>query len=100
LALLTVGSMSHVLSGMSGTALTMSRHESVVATIQWIVLAVRVLAGVLAANTFGAVGLGASAAALTVCLYLTLWVVTRRRMQMWTHPTLRPRIGLLRQTSG
>jgi len=100
LALLTVGSMSHVLSGMSGTALTMSRHESVVATIQWIVLAVRVLAGVLAALAFGAVGLGASAAAVTVCLYLTLWIVARRRMRMWTHPTLRPRIRLLRQTSG
>lgn len=100
LMLLTVGSMSHVLSGMCGTALTMSRHESVVAIVQWVAVVIRLGTGVAAALAFGAVGLGASAATVTVCLYVTLWVVTRRRMQMWTHPTVRPRIGLLRQTSG
>ena len=100
LVLLTVGSVSHVLSGMSGTALTMSRHEGVVATAQWIAVTVRVLLGTAAAAVFGPVALGASAALVTLGLYLSLWIATRRRMGLWTHPTVRPSLRLMRQTSG
>ncbi len=85
---------------MCGTALTMSRHERVVGTMQWVAIALRLLLGSAAALAFGPVGLGASAAAITVALYVMLWVATRRRMRMWTHPTLHPSLRLLRQTAG
>lgn len=100
LVLLTIGSFVNVWSGMCGTALTMSRHESVVATVQWVAVLLRVVVGSAAATTLGVTGLGASAAVITAGLYLCLWLMTRRRMQMWTHPTLRPSLRLLRQTSG
>ncbi|MGI8433627.1 MAG: lipopolysaccharide biosynthesis protein [Nocardioidaceae bacterium] len=98
LVLLTVGSFANVLSGMCGTALTMSRHESVVATVQWVAVVLRVALGAVAALAFGAIGLGASAAVVTIGLYATLWIATRRRLGMWTHPTLRPSLRLMRQT--
>lgn len=100
LVLLTLGSFANVLSGMCGTALTMSRHESAVATVQWVAVVLRIVLGVAAAMIFGVAGLGASAALVTVGLYVALWVTTRRRMGLWTHPTLRPSLRLLRQTSG
>ncbi len=100
LVLLTVGSFVHVVTGMSGTALTMSRHESVVATTQWVAVGSRIALGTAAGLAYGAVGLGASAAIVTTGLYLALWIQTRRRMGLWTHPTVRPSLRLVRQTSG
>lgn len=100
LLILTIGSMSNVLSGMCGTALTMSRHEGVATTVQWVAVIVRIGSGVIAAHLFGGVGLAASAAAVTAVMYATLWLLTRRRMGMWTHLTLRPNLRLMRQTSG
>jgi len=100
LVLLTVGSSANVLSGMCGTALAMSRHEKVVGTVQWVAVALRVALGTVAAFTLGAEGLGASAALVTVGLYVTLWLVAKRRMGLWTHPTSHPSFRLMRQTSG
>ena len=100
LVLLTLGSFANVWSGMCGTALTMSRHESIVATMQWGAVGLRIVVGLASAMIFGVVGLGASAASITAMLYLFLWVMTRRRMGLWTHPTLRPSLRLLRQTAG
>lgn len=100
LVLLTIGSFANVWSGMCGTALAMSQHESSVAVVQWIAVAARLIIGPLAAVSFGIVGLGASSAVITAILYLTLWWITRRRMHLWTHPTFRPSIRLLRQTAG
>ncbi|MBA2767647.1 MAG: lipopolysaccharide biosynthesis protein [Sporichthyaceae bacterium] len=100
LVLLTFGSFANVWSGMCGTALTMSRHESVVATVQWVAVVLRIVVGSATAMLFGMAGLGASAASITVIVYLALWVTTRRRMGLWTHPTLRPSLRLMRQTQG
>lgn len=100
LVLLTIGSISNVLTGMCGIALTMSRHEAVVAKVQWIAAGVRVGVGMLAAWQFGSTGLAASAAAVTTGLSVTLWLLTRQRMGMSTHLTLRPNLRLLRQTPG
>lgn len=100
LVLLTLGSFANVWSGLCGTALTMSEHESVVATVQWVAVLLRIVGGTVAATLFGVAGLGASAATITAGLYISLWFLTRRRMNMWTHPTSRPSLRLLRHTSG
>ena len=100
LVLLTLGNVANVLSGLCGTALTMSRHESVVSTVQWVAVAIRVAAGAVAAALFGAEGLGVSAAVVTASLYITLWLLARRRMGLRTHLTLRPSLRLMRETSG
>lgn len=73
LLLLTVGGLAYVVSGMAGTALTMSRHEQVVATVQWVAVVLRVGLGRAAGLAFGAVGLAVSAALVTTLLYVALW---------------------------
>ncbi|MBA3266165.1 MAG: lipopolysaccharide biosynthesis protein [Nocardioidaceae bacterium] len=100
LLLLAIGNVANVLSGMCGTVLTMSRQEGLAATIQWVAVAIRLVAGLLAATAFGAVGLAVSAAVVTTAVGITLWAVTYRRTGLWTHLTLRPRLRLLRETAG
>lgn len=102
LALLTVGYITSVAAGLCATALTMSHHEGVVATVQWVGVAARISLGVLAAKTLGLglVGLGASAAAVTTALWITLWAVTRRRTGLRTHLTLRPNLRVIKETAG
>jgi O-antigen/teichoic acid export membrane protein len=100
LMLLTLGSLGAVVAGLSGVALTMSRHEGVVATVTWSALVLRVTAGLVLAATVGAVGLGASAAVVTVATYVVLWQVTRQRMGLRTEPTLHPAWRLLQRTAG
>ncbi len=100
LTLLTVGYIASVAAGLCSTALTMSHHEGVVATVQWVAVAMRIALGVLAASMFGLVGLGASAAAVTAALWITLWAVTRRRTGLRTHLTLRPNLRVIKQTAG
>jgi len=100
LVLLAFGSLANVLSGLCGTVLMMSRHEGVVWVVQWAAVVARVAVGLAMAALFGAVGLGASAAAVTVILYATLWQLARRRTGVRTHLTLRPSLRLLRETAG
>lgn len=100
LVLLTLGSCGNVFTGMCGTALMMSHHEGIVSNAQWVAVLLRTALGAAAAVAIGPVALGATAAATTVGLYLFLWLSTRRRMGIWTHPTLRPSLRLMRQTSG
>lgn len=101
LVFLTVGSVANVLTGMCGTALSMSRHEGVTAMVQWLALAVRVPAGLLAVALLGgAAGLGASAAAVTTAMYVALWLLARRRTGLRTHLTFRPSLRLMRETAG
>jgi len=99
LVLLTIGGLANVLSGLSGTALMMSRHEDVVWVVQWAAVLIRVAAGLAMASLFGAVGLGASAATVTVVLYATFWQLARRRTGLRTQLTLRPSLRLLRETT-
>ena len=100
LMLLTVGNIANVLVGLAGTVLIMSHHEGVVARVQWSGVVARVVLGLLAARLFGAVGVAASAAAVTVVLFAAMWFTTRRRMGLSTHLTLRPNFRLIKTTAG
>ena len=100
LLLLTVGNLANVLTGLAGTALMMSHHESVVMSVQWVAVLSRLVVGTAAAAQFGLIGLGASAGAITAAMMIALWVLTRRRMGISTHLTLRPNLRLLRETAG
>ena len=100
LFVLTLGNAANVLSGLCGTALTMSHREGVVAGVMATGVAFRILAGGAAAYAFGLNGLAVTATVITVATYLTLWLCSRRLLSLWTHPTLRPSLGVLRRTSG
>lgn len=100
LFLLTLGSIANVASGMCGTALTMSRFEGDVATIQAVTVMIRTVAGGAAAAVFGLTGLGVSAAVMTVLTYGALWYLARWRLGLRTEPTFRPSLRAMRQTAG
>ena len=100
LFLLTLGIAANVLSGLCGTALTMSHREGFVAGVQATGVAMRILVGGAAAHVFGLTGLAVAATVITALTYLTLWLSARRMLSLWTHPTLRPSLGVLRRTDG
>jgi O-antigen/teichoic acid export membrane protein len=100
LVLLTLGNVANVFVGLCGTVLIMSHHEGVVASVQWGGVIARSILGVAAALLFGAVGLGVTAASVTVAVYAAMWVATRKIMRLSTQLTLRPNFTLIRQTSG
>ncbi|QZY29798.1 lipopolysaccharide biosynthesis protein [Nocardioides coralli] len=100
LFLLSAAQIGNVVSGQCGTALTMSHQEGVVATVQSVSVALRVGLGTAAALLVGVVGLAVVSSAISIAVYLTLWWLARQRLGLRTHPTLRPRLGLLRRTAG
>lgn len=100
LLLLTLGNATNLFSGLCGTALTMSRREGVVAAVQAGAVVLRVVLGSVAAYVWGMTGLAVTAAALTGATYLLLWLQARRMLGIWTHPTLRPSLALIRRTGG
>lgn len=100
LVLLTLGNVANVVVGLCGTVLIMSHHEGSVATVQWCAVVARVVIGAAAALAFGATGLGVSAAVCTVALYAAMWFVTKRETGLQTQVTLRPKLRLLKSTTG
>ncbi len=100
LFLLTVGNIANVVSGLCGTALTMSRHEGSVAATQVGALVLRLIAGTTATVLFGLDGLAVSAAVLTVLMYAFMWRLAKNRLGLHTQPTLRPSLKLARETIG
>ncbi|MBA2445394.1 MAG: hypothetical protein H0V49_08700 [Nocardioidaceae bacterium] len=100
LLLLALGSASNVLAGMCGMALTMSRHERLVARVMWCAVVVRVGVGGLLGAVFGGVGLAAGAAAVTIVVSAVLWMLANLRMGLRTHLTVRPSLRVIRETPG
>ncbi|MDX6296958.1 MAG: hypothetical protein QOI51_815 [Nocardioidaceae bacterium] len=100
LVLLTLGILPSVVTGNSGTVLTMSHHEGVMATLQWAVVAIRTVGALAAGTLWGLVGLGVSSAIATAVLGVMSWWLARSCTGIWTQATLRPELGLLRRTRG
>jgi O-antigen/teichoic acid export membrane protein len=98
LLLLTLANVANVLSGLCGTALTMSHQEGAVAGVQAVGVTLRLVVGCVAALAFGLMGLAVSAMVLTAATYASTWWLARRRLGLRTEPTLRPRLSLLRRT--
>ena len=100
LVLLTVGILPSVVTGISGTVLTMSHHEGVMASLQWTTVVVRTVGAAVAAGAFGLTGLGVSSAVATATLGLGSWWLAHTRVGVWTQATARPEPALLRRTRG
>jgi len=100
LVLLTVGILPSVVTGNSGTVLTMSHHEGVMASLQWTTAVVRTVGAVVAGSVWGLTGLGVSAAVATAILGLGSWWLAHARTGIWTHATFHPELALLRRTQG
>ena len=77
----------------------MSHHEGSVATILWCRVLARLTPAASVALLLGVFGLAAGAGIVTAAVFGTMWVLTRRRLGMSTYLTLRPDLGLIRQTA-
>lgn len=100
LVLLTVGILPSVVTGISGTVLTMSHHEGVMASLQWTTVVLRTVGALLAASLWGLTGLGVSSAVATATLGIGSWWLAHSRAGVWSHATSRPELRLLRLTRG
>jgi len=86
LAVLALGQLVNVISGLCGTVLAMTSHERLVL---WISIGGAVLSAacdVVGASLWGIDGLAVASALTTSAVYVTMWVLARRRTGMWTHP--------------
>jgi O-antigen/teichoic acid export membrane protein len=100
LVLLSIGFIVNVLMGLAGTTLSMSGREGLGAQVHWAGVVLRVAVGIPAALLGGVVALAASAALISACVFVAMWVRTRREVGVNTHVTFRPDIRLLRRTAG
>ena len=100
LALIATGYLLNGVSGMSGTTLSMSHHEGDTAVITWCIVGVRVLLGTVSVSLWGVLGLAASSALISVVFYIATWTAVRRRLDISTHATIRPHLGLLTRIRG
>lgn len=99
LRILALGMLVPVLCGQAGTVLTMSHHEGLMATLQWVVAGTRVVIGIAALLLFGLLGLAVSAAASTAYLGIASWWLARTKVGINTHASVRPRLMALRQAA-
>jgi O-antigen/teichoic acid export membrane protein len=99
LSILTIGVAANVLTGLCQTALTMSRHEGLVAAVTGTGVVCQIVLGTIAALVWGFEGLAVSAATIATTVYTIQWASARRLLGIWTHPTTRPSLALLRRTS-
>ncbi|HEX6150514.1 lipopolysaccharide biosynthesis protein [Nocardioides sp.] len=100
LMLIATGYLLSALSGMSGKTLSMSHYEGDLAIITWIVVALRIVSGLICAYLWGVTGLAASAVAISAAYYVANWVAVRRRLSISTHATLRPNLRILARIAG
>lgn len=100
LLVLSAGYLVNVLMGLAGLTLSMSGREGVAARVQWAGVLLRPVVGVPAALYAGVLGLAVSTAAVSVLVFVTMWVATKRVTGVATHVTLRPDLRLLRKTAG
>lgn len=100
LALIATTYLLNGVSGMSGTTLSMSHHEGDMALITWCAVAARVMLGTLFVSLWGVLGLAVSSAVVSVLFYTAMWTAVRRRLDISTHATVRPRLSMLTQIRG
>jgi O-antigen/teichoic acid export membrane protein len=98
--LLSIGFIVNVVTGMAGSTLSMLGREGVTASTQWTGAVLRVVLGVLAAYWAGLAGLTCSALVVSVLIFISMWLRTRKTVGFFTHATIRPELGLLRRTTG
>jgi O-antigen/teichoic acid export membrane protein len=98
--LLVVGQLVNVATGMCGPVLVMTRFEGTFAVVTAAGLAIRVVVGIPAALLGGAVGLAATATAVSAVGWVYLVIAARAKCRLNTLPTLRPSLPSLRLVRG
>jgi O-antigen/teichoic acid export membrane protein len=91
LTALSVGWLGNTWAGTAGLALNMTGHERIVMVTSVLTVGSTCILGALVVAPYGLLGLAWVIALGTTVHALTLFGIARRRLGIWTHPTLRPR---------
>lgn len=88
LGVLGLGQLVNVLTGSCGQVLALSGHQKAMMQVTLLTSALTAAALVLAARHHGLLGVAVAVAAGRLVQNLALWLLVRRRLGVWTHPTL------------
>jgi O-antigen/teichoic acid export membrane protein len=88
LGILGVGQLFLVLAGTCGSALEMAGYQIVSLVINLITAIALVTLGSWAAVHFGILGLAIASASIVTTQSVTLWLLAKRLVGVWTHPAL------------
>jgi O-antigen/teichoic acid export membrane protein len=88
LGILGVGQLFMVLAGTCGSALEMTGYQIVSLIVCLISAIALVTVGSWAAMHFGIVGLAITSSSIVMSQSLVLWLMAKRLVGVWTHPTL------------
>jgi O-antigen/teichoic acid export membrane protein len=91
LAVLAVGDLVFVLTGSCGLALWMTGHQRLTATVATIFAAVTLGVAIVAAHSFGMLGLAITMVVGIVGQNVALLLLARQRLGVWTHSYTHPR---------
>ncbi|MGH8794131.1 MAG: lipopolysaccharide biosynthesis protein, partial [Stackebrandtia sp.] len=100
LTIVSLGMAAQVCCGMCAPALAMTSEEGIVARVHMTAVVARVVLCTAGALVGGMLGLAVCSAVVTAAVFATLWWQARRRLGIWTHPTLRPDLRLILRTPG
>jgi O-antigen/teichoic acid export membrane protein len=90
LSILSVGQLFLVCAGGSGCALEMTGHQMASLLVNLVAAIALVTIGAWAARHFGIVGLATASTSVITAQSLTMWLVARKLVGIWTHPLARP----------
>jgi O-antigen/teichoic acid export membrane protein len=88
LGILGLGQLFLVCAGSCGCALEMTGHQMVSLIVNLISAVALGVVGTFAAQRFGIMGLAVASASVIGLQSVTLWLLARRIVGVWTHPTL------------
>jgi O-antigen/teichoic acid export membrane protein len=88
LRILACGQIVNALAGVCGQVLLMTGHQRTMMRVTVLGGALFFPAGALAGGWFGSEGLAAVSALTAVGTNVTLWILVRRNLGVWTHATL------------
>ncbi len=95
LSILAIGQLFLVGVGSCGGTLEMSGNHRASLMVNVVSAAALLAIGPWAATHFGIVGLAVTSASAIAAQSLTLWMLARRIVGVWTHPLLRPPFGVV-----
>lgn len=90
LGILSVGQLFLVFAGSSGCTLEMTGNQMTSLFVNLVGAIALVVIGTLAARAFGIVGLAIASSSVITVQSLVLWLLAKRIVGVWTHPTLQP----------
>lgn len=93
LRILAVGQLFLVCAGAAGYALEMTGRQMCSLLVNFLDAVAMVAIGTWAANQYGIVGLAVASTFVVASHSIVIWVLARRLVGVWTHPTFR--VGLL-----